>query len=1296
MRIKMKRFLGVLLSLVLILGLVPGMSLTAYADGDVSYQEASWNETKHSVEYTTKTAINPITLTESTTAWGDGNWYVVPAASVTISSRITVTGTANLILTDGSTLTAPKGITVEDSNSLNIYAQSEGTGSLSIADADSRYAAIGGVIDSGSSRKNSGSINIYGGNLTVTGGGNSAAIGAGNKATYTSITIYGGTINATSGNNAGAAIGAGNSNKIEGGTITIYGGTVNATGIGAAAGIGGGTDSGAAGTVTIYGGTVTATAGNGVNGYIPAGIGAAGYRTKNESVTINGGTIIAIGGSAAAAGIGKNNRNNSVVGSITIGENVKMSYSSNGTEYTDYESDDYSVRYQYMKAEPLVAHTHDGVSFQPWTSTDSLPTESGSYYLTQNVTLSETWTVPGTNNLCLNGHSINGPTNASSVFNVNTNTTLNLYDCGVTAGAIIARYNNGVAVAPGSTFNLYGGKITSNTDNQAIGVENFGTFNMYGGEISGNKGTGVSNVDGTFTMTGGTIRDNGKGVANQDIFKLSGNPTITNNKSGTGDSAKDNNVSLANNKVITIDGVLSNTTPIGVTMSMSAPGVFTSGWNDKMSDKTPTDYFTSDDSAYTVQVDGNELKLAVIKTNPTVTAPTAKSLTYTGSAQELVNAGSTNDGTLYYAVTTENTAPTDENLYTTSIPTATNAGTYYVWYKVVGDVNHNDTSADCVTVTISKAEVSAPTIASKTYNTQNQTATVAASDLYTVTTNEGGTNVGDYDVVLTLTDSDNYKWTDSEDAAKTLTFQITQATASAVETPTPDAVTYDPAKTLESVTLPDGWAWADSTIVPTVNNDGYSAAYTVTDDTNYDYSGIDGYSAETHKVTRTVVLTVNKADPTADAPTGLTATYGQTLADVTLTNPDGNTAGTWAWVDDTTSVGNAGSNTFKANFTPTDTTNYNGKTNVDVTVTVGKADPTATAPTATATYGDTLADVTLTNPAGNTAGTWSWVDAGTTSVGNAGSNTFKANFTPTDTANYNSKTNVNVTVTVGKADPSAEVNPVTGLVYDGETKKLVTAEVEGGTLQYRISEDGEWTDSIPEAVDFDTYTIYYYIKGDENHKDAGSELDPLGSVEVTIKCPYSNEWVKGKWYNKDGSQTYKSLGSWQKDGTDWMYVDESGWTAKNRWQKIDFKWYFFDREGHMTRDAYQKDASGKIWYLTKNGSWDEKEAVAGWTQDDKGWKFVLYGDDYLKNTWKKINGNWYYFKADGYAAQYEFVKGYWLSKTGAWKDSVHYSWHKSGSKWWYGIEDGWYAKNGSYIIDGKEYTFDKKGYCVNP
>ena len=86
-----------------------------------------------------------------------------------------------------------------------------------------------------------------------------------------------------------------------------------------------------------------------------------------------------------------------------------------------------------------------------------------------------------------------------------------------------------------------------------------------------------------------------------------------------------------------------------------------------------------------------------------VSAKTGSGMTYTGNPIQLINTPTTKLPAGYkmvYAVTTENKAPTDENLYTTSIPTATTAGTYYVWYKVVGDVNHNDVDAECIEVTI--------------------------------------------------------------------------------------------------------------------------------------------------------------------------------------------------------------------------------------------------------------------------------------------------------------------------------------------------------------------------------------------------------------------------------------------------------------------------------------------------------------------------------------------------------------------------------------------------------------------
>ena len=108
-------------------------------------------------------------------------------------------------------------------------------------------------------------------------------------------------------------------------------------------------------------------------------------------------------------------------------------------------------------------------------------------------------------------------------------------------------------------------------------------------------------------------------------------------------------------------------------------------------------------------VENADWKFTITKGAAAVTkAPTAKTLTYTGSAQELVTAGEATGGTMQYALgtATEATEP-----YTISIPAKTDVGTYYVWYKASGDANHNDSAAGYVSVTISNSS-SAPSIPS--------------------------------------------------------------------------------------------------------------------------------------------------------------------------------------------------------------------------------------------------------------------------------------------------------------------------------------------------------------------------------------------------------------------------------------------------------------------------------------------------------------------------------------------------------------------------------------------------------
>ena len=80
-----------------------------------------------------------------------------------------------------------------------------------------------------------------------------------------------------------------------------------------------------------------------------------------------------------------------------------------------------------------------------------------------------------------------------------------------------------------------------------------------------------------------------------------------------------------------------------------------------------------------------------------ITPPTAQeNLTYTGQEQALITAGSVaNYGTMQYSLTENGT-------YSHDIPTGTDAGAYTVWYRVIGDANHNDTAPASVAVSIGK------------------------------------------------------------------------------------------------------------------------------------------------------------------------------------------------------------------------------------------------------------------------------------------------------------------------------------------------------------------------------------------------------------------------------------------------------------------------------------------------------------------------------------------------------------------------------------------------------------------
>ncbi len=84
---------------------------------------------------------------------------------------------------------------------------------------------------------------------------------------------------------------------------------------------------------------------------------------------------------------------------------------------------------------------------------------------------------------------------------------------------------------------------------------------------------------------------------------------------------------------------------------------------------------------------------------------TAINREYDGTEKPLVNVtGKATGGKMQYALGENATTAPADDLYDISIPTATDAGTYYVWFKVIGDEDHLDTEAESIEVKIDKAK----------------------------------------------------------------------------------------------------------------------------------------------------------------------------------------------------------------------------------------------------------------------------------------------------------------------------------------------------------------------------------------------------------------------------------------------------------------------------------------------------------------------------------------------------------------------------------------------------------------
>ena len=289
-------------------------------------------QTKYCTKYSVLTSETKESILDYDDKWYDlpAGWYVVEG-NVTITPRVDTHGAVNLILTNGSHLTAEWGIDVKVGDTVTVYAQSTDEGTVGRLTAclpadfnldrivhysvwpDSGMAGIGSSArwraGNDGIRESEGTIVINGGNIRAKGQDNASAIGGTrasdiefrstdsgevyNRRQGGGITINGGVVRTEpfalpEGNPLAVdSVGIGTCQMGYGGSVTINGGTVIAEAANDAITTGDG------GTITINGGDVTAR--GGVNNFgdnshrVLSGNGIGPY--ESGSVIINGGTV---------------------------------------------------------------------------------------------------------------------------------------------------------------------------------------------------------------------------------------------------------------------------------------------------------------------------------------------------------------------------------------------------------------------------------------------------------------------------------------------------------------------------------------------------------------------------------------------------------------------------------------------------------------------------------------------------------------------------------------------------------------------------------------------------------------------------------------------------------------------------------------------------------------------------------------------------------------------------------------------------------------------------------------------
>lgn len=103
---------------------------------------------------------------------------------------------------------------------------------------------------------------------------------------------------------------------------------------------------------------------------------------------------------------------------------------------------------------------------------------------------------------------------------------------------------------------------------------------------------------------------------------------------------------------------------------------------------------------------------------------------------------------------------------------------------------------------------------------------------------------------------------------------------------------------------------------------------------------------------------------------------------------------------------------------------------------------------------------------------------------------------------------------------------------------------------------------------------------------------------------------------------------------------------------------------YFTGNYLKEENANKVGYFYVDMGSSANTSSQGWENTDRGWKYKESNGSYVTNTWKQVDGIWYFFDGEGHiATSWRQIDGAWyfFNASGA----MLTGWVQSGNDWYY-------------------------------